>query len=161
MGTESGDRWVEARSLTAISVARSELDEFDTAAQFASSALEVARDLGDQFSIAVATVQLGRTLRWRRHQPEALTEFTEAAAIFEEIGARWELADALYARGSAYEDMDRLDEAEADLRSAVRLGEELGARALTRWTTRALMRIRARREERQEAAPQQAGQALT
>jgi class 3 adenylate cyclase/tetratricopeptide (TPR) repeat protein len=152
IATETGDRWVQARTLTALSVARAEVDDLDAEAAYVERALAVARDLGDQFSIAVAMVQMGRSLRARKRQTEAIPFFTEAAAMFEESGVRWELADALYARGSAYEELGRLDEAETDLRVAVRLCEELGARALARWTTRALARVRGRRDDWDSAA---------
>jgi class 3 adenylate cyclase/tetratricopeptide (TPR) repeat protein len=153
LARENRDRWVETRALSAISVALSELEEFEAAGRHAEEAMAVARDLGDQFSTAVAMVQLGRTIDWRGDPDAAVRQFTEAAAIFEEMGARWELADALYARGSAYAEQDRLEDAETDLRAAVRISEEVGARVLGGWTARALGRVRSRREEHHGPSP--------
>ena len=147
LARETGDRWVEARALIAISVARSELEDLTSAGDLVGEALRVARDLGDEFSTAVAMVQLGRTLLERGEPAEALPMLTEAAGIFADLGARWELADAHYARGRAYEGLERLEEAENDLRLAVRLSEELGARALAGWTSGALRRVRSRRRD--------------
>lgn len=61
--------------------------------------------------------------------------------IFSELGARWELADARAARGIAKRELGRLDEAEEDLRYAIRIAEELGDRQLPGWTWRALARV--------------------
>ena len=161
LAREMRDRWVETRALSGISVTLLEIEDFEGAAANAREALAVAHDLGDQFSTAVAMVQLGRTLDWRGTPDEAVRHFTEAAAIFEEMGARWELADALYARGRVHEEQDRLEDAEKDLHAAVHLSEELGARMLGGWTSRALGRVRSRREERGGAAVAGAGSPAT
>jgi hypothetical protein len=41
--------------------------------------------------------------------------------VFEDLGARWELGDATAERGIAKRELGRLDEAEEDLRRAIRI----------------------------------------
>src|SRR5205823_1709947 len=84
----------------------------------AGEALQVAQELGDHFSVAVASIQVGRTLRYTGDPDAALAYFDRGIAIFEEFGARWELADALGERGVAYRELGRLDEAEADVQDS-------------------------------------------
>ncbi len=57
-------------------------------------------------------------------------------------------ADAKAARGIAKRNLGRLDEAEDDLRGAIRFAEELGDRQLPAWTWRNLARIAALTELR-------------
>ncbi|HEY7660355.1 MAG TPA: tetratricopeptide repeat protein, partial [Actinomycetota bacterium] len=82
---------------------------------------------------------------------EAIPEFDRAVATFEDLGARWELGDALAERGIAKRDLGRLDEAEGDLRKAIRISEELGERQLASWTWRALARVSELRGDEAEA----------
>src|SRR5207302_1558283 len=72
---------------------------------------------------------------------EALPWFDRGVAIFGELGARWELADARAARGVAKRNLGRLDEAEEDLRAAIRIAEEMGDRQLPPWTWRNLAQV--------------------
>jgi tetratricopeptide (TPR) repeat protein len=72
-------------------------------------------------------------------------------AIFTELGARWELADARAERGIAKRELGRLDEAEEDLRYAIRMSEELGERQLAGWTWRAFARVAELRGDHAEA----------
>ena len=83
----------------------------------------------------------------RRHFPC----FDRGIAIFEELGARWELADALAERGISKRELGRLDEAETDLRLAIRISEELGERQLAGWTWRALAQVAERRGDQAAA----------
>jgi tetratricopeptide (TPR) repeat protein len=145
LARQDRDRWAEIRALTSISVARSEQERYAEARELAGEALEVAQELGDQFSVAVASIQVGRTLRYTGDPGAALAYFDRGIAIFEEFGARWELADALSERGVAYRELGRLDEAEADLQVSVRISEELGERSLLPWTWRALAKVAQRR----------------
>ncbi len=62
-------------------------------------------------------------------------------AVFDDLGARWEYADALAERGVTRRELGLLDEAEADLRGAIRISEELGERQLASWTWKALARV--------------------
>jgi tetratricopeptide (TPR) repeat protein len=99
----------------------------------------------------VTIVQRGRLLAYTEQAEEAAEHLTRAIAIFNDLGARWELADAMAERGIAYREMGRLDDAEADLQAAVRISEELGERQLASWTWRALARVSQKRGDRAEA----------
>ena len=88
----------------------------------------LAEEIGDQFSIAMTTVQRGRILDDQGRFEESLPCFDRAIAVFEDLGARWELGDATAERGIAKRELGRLDEAEEDLRKATRISEELGER---------------------------------
>ena len=68
-----------------------------------------------------------------------------------DLGARWELGDATAERGIAKRELGRLDEAEEDLRKAIRISEELGERQLASWTWRALAQVSERRGDKAEA----------
>jgi len=72
---------------------------------------------------------------------EALPWFDRGVAIFSELGVRWEMADARAARGIAKRDDGKLDEAEEDLRFAIRIAEDLGDRRLPAWTWRNLAEV--------------------
>src|SRR5437773_2264529 len=87
LARESRDSWVQARALIALSIARSEVDDDATAAEHARAALAIARQMGDQFSTAVAMVQLGRSGDTDGALESTLGLFDDAAAIFEELGA--------------------------------------------------------------------------
>ena len=101
----------------------------------------MAEQSGDQFTAANTAVQTGRVLDDLDRTDEALPHFDRGIAIFNELGARWEMADARAARGIAKRNLGRLDEAEEDLRSAIRIAEELGDRQLPAWTWRNLARV--------------------
>ena len=57
--------------------------------------------MGDRFSVAVTMVQRGRLDEDLGNHEEAISRFDRAIEIFQELGARWEMADALAERGSA------------------------------------------------------------
>jgi tetratricopeptide (TPR) repeat protein len=77
--------------------------------------------------------------------------FDAAIAIFEDLGARWELGDATAERGIAKRELGLLDDAEDDLQGAIRISEELGERQLASWTWRALAKVSERRGDQAEA----------
>ena len=114
-------------------------------------ARDVAIDMGDQFSLAVATVQEGRLHEDRQDYEKSLPYFSRGVEIFTELGARWELGDALAERGIAQRELGRLDEAERDLRRAIAISEELGERQLAGWTWRALAHVSERRGDHEVA----------
>jgi tetratricopeptide (TPR) repeat protein len=72
---------------------------------------------------------------------ESLPWLDRGIAIFSDLGARWELADARAERGISKRELGRLDEAEEDLRFAIRASEELGERQMAGWTWRAYARV--------------------
>lgn len=141
----AGDRWAEIRALTSLSVVSSDQGRIDRTRELASEAVALAGELGDQFSMAVASVGLGRALAEGGNGEEGLDWIERGKVVFAELGARWEHADALRERGVTLRELGRLDEAEADLVSALRISEELGERVLTRWTRHALARVAERR----------------
>ena len=103
--------------------------------------------MGDRFSVAVTMVQRGRLDEDFGNHGEAISRFDRAIEIFKELGARWELADALAERGICYRDLGRLDEGEEDLKSALRISGELGEQQIAGWSGRALDRLAQLRSE--------------
>jgi class 3 adenylate cyclase/tetratricopeptide (TPR) repeat protein len=135
---DEDDGWARVRALTALSITHSSTGENEEADRLIEQAAELADDLGDQFSLAVTSVQKGRVLEDLDRLEESLPWFDTGIATFEELGARWELADALAERGVARRRLDRLEEAEGDLQHAIRILEDLGTATLTGWAWRAL-----------------------
>jgi tetratricopeptide (TPR) repeat protein len=111
------------------------------ALRLVEDARRLAEESGDEFSVAMTAVQKARAFDELGRREEALPWFDEGIAIFADLGARWEQADATAARGIAKRELGRLDEAEEDLQFAVRVAGELGDRQLPVWTWRALARI--------------------
>ena len=135
------DHWARVRALTALSINHGEINDPDTALQLIDEASALAEQTGDQFTIANTSVQKARVLDDLHRGDEALPCFDRGVTIYGELGARWELADARAARGIAKRNLGRLDEAEEDLRAAIRIAEELGDRQLPPWTWRNLARV--------------------
>ena len=132
------DHWARVRALTALSINRSDMQDLDTALEHIEEASRLAEDTGDRFIVANTLVQKARVLDDLGRGVEALPCFDRGVAIFGELGARWEMADARAARGIAYRNLGRLDQAEEDLRFAIRTAEELGDRQIPPWTWRNL-----------------------
>jgi tetratricopeptide (TPR) repeat protein len=154
------DGWARARALNSLSINRTGGPEREGPARDAAlrgalamsdEALSVAEATGDQFSIAVTSVQRARVLEDLERYDEALPCFDQAIGVFEDLGARWELGDALAERGIVEREMGRLDEADEDLRAAIRISEELGERQLAGWTWRALALVSERRGDHAQA----------
>jgi class 3 adenylate cyclase/tetratricopeptide (TPR) repeat protein len=132
------DHWARVRALTALSINRSDMLDLNAALERIEEASRLAEDTGDRFIVANTLVQKARVLDDLGRAGEALPCFDRGVAIFGELGARWEMADARAARGIAYRNLGRLDQAEEDLRFAIRTAEELGDRQLPPWTWRNL-----------------------
>ena len=152
---EHHDRWAEVRALTALSIGLVDQGRIDESESLIERARGTAVEMGDRFSAAVATVQEGRILEERGDFQASLLRFDRGIEIFTDLGNRWELGDALAERGIAYRELDRLDEAERDLREAIRISEELGERQLAGWTWKALARVSERRGDAEQAAEHQ------
>ena len=135
------DHWARVRALTALSINRSEMHDLEAALQLIEEARQLAEETGDQFSVANTLVQKARLLDDLGRGTEALPCFDRGITIFGELGARWEMADARAARGIAYRNLGRLDQAEEDLRFAIRTAEEMGDRQLPPWTWRNLAKV--------------------
>jgi tetratricopeptide (TPR) repeat protein len=153
------DGWARVRALNSLSINRTGSDRIEPdpegalreALALSDEASALAEEIGDQFSIAMTTVQRGRILDDQGRFEESLPCFDRAIAVFEDLGARWELGDATAERGIAKRELGRLDEAEEDLRKATRISEELGERQLASWTWRALAEVSERRGDKAEA----------
>jgi len=154
------DGWARVRALNSLSINRTggpheggpaAAKALEDALRLSDEASALAEETGDQFSIAVTTVQRARVLEDLGRFEESLPHLDRAIATFEDLGARWELGDATAERGIAKRELGRLAEAEEDLRKAIRISEELGERQLASWTWRALARVSERRGDRAEA----------
>ena len=150
------DGWARVRALNSLSInAAGYLDgegpDLARALDLAEQANALAEEIGDQFSIAMTTVQRSRVLEDMGRYEEALEGFERAIAMFEDLGARWELADATAERGVSKRALGRLDEAEEDLRTALRMSDELGERQMAGWVWRALARVSEARGDHAEA----------
>jgi tetratricopeptide (TPR) repeat protein len=149
---DADDTWAEVRALTSLSINNSEQDEDGPALALITEAQELADRTGDQFSVAVTTTQRARLDEDAGRYDTAIEGLDAAIATFGDLGARWELADAIAERGITKREMGLLDEAEEDLQRAIRLSEELGERQLASWTWRALARVSEKRGDQAEAA---------
>jgi class 3 adenylate cyclase/tetratricopeptide (TPR) repeat protein len=154
------DGWARVRALNSLSINRTGGPHesgpaaalaLEEALGLSDEASALAEETGDQFSIAVTTVQRARVLQDLGRIEESVPCLDGAIAVFEDLGARWELGDATAERGIAKRELGRLDEAEEDLRKAIRISEELGERQLASWTWRALARVSERRGDHAEA----------
>jgi class 3 adenylate cyclase/tetratricopeptide (TPR) repeat protein len=149
--SDPDDSWARVRSLTALSINRTETHDLEGALKLIEDAGKLAEECGDQFSVANTYVQKARVFDDLGRREEAVPWFDQAVSTFAELGARWELADARAARGITKRELGRLDEAEDDLRFAIRIAEELGDRQLPGWTWRALARVSELRGDQAEA----------
>jgi len=141
------DRWSRVRALTALSINQRDMDPagLREALRLVEEAGALAEDGGDQFNVGITAVQKGRVFGDLGQLEAGLHELDRGIAIFAELGARWELADATAERGIIKRELGRLDEAEDDLQQAIRMSDELGERQLAGWTWRALARVAERR----------------
>ena len=145
------DYWARVRALTALSINRSDMSDLEGALELIDQASKIAEEAGDQFSVGNTAIQKARVFGDLGRGEESLPWFDRGVAIFADLGARWELADARAARGIVKRDLGRLDEAEEDLRYAIRIAEELGDRQLPGWTWRALAKVAELRGDTAEA----------
>lgn len=135
------DCWARIRALNALSINHGDIDDHDGALHLVEEASQLAEECGDEFSVAMTAVQRARVFDDLGRRDEALPWFDKGIAIFADVGARWEQADATAARGICNREMGRLDEAEADLQSAIKVAEELGDRQIPGWAWPALARV--------------------
>jgi class 3 adenylate cyclase/tetratricopeptide (TPR) repeat protein len=132
------DGWARARALNSLSVVTTDQEG---ALRLSEEATAVAERFGDPFSVAMTSVQRARILEELGRFEEALPCLESAVATFEDLGARWELADATGERGDARRGLGQLDAAEDDLKRALRISEELGELQLRSWLWRSLARV--------------------
>jgi class 3 adenylate cyclase/tetratricopeptide (TPR) repeat protein len=149
--TDPKDLWARVRGLTALSINHGDMDDVEGALKMIDEAGALAQQMGDQFSVGNTSVQKGRVYDDLGRHADALPWFDRGIAIFAELGARWEMADARAARGIAKRELGLLDEAEEDLKFAIRTAEELGDRQLPAWTWRNLAGVAELRGDKSEA----------
>ncbi len=149
---DDDDRWAQVRALCSLSIVLSDLDRLDEADRDDRAGTRGRRRHGRPIqprgrhgaggppARGAAAIRAGRS-----------PFFDRGIEIFTELGARWELGDALAERGIAEREMGRLDEAERDLRQAIAISEELGERQLAGWTWRALAHVSERRGDHARA----------
>jgi class 3 adenylate cyclase/tetratricopeptide (TPR) repeat protein len=142
------DGWARARALNSLAVVTKDQQ---TALRLSEEATAVAEGFGDPFSVAMTSVQRARILEELGRFEEALPCLEAAVATFEDLGARWELADATAERGDARRGLGQLDAAEDDLRGALHISEELGELQLRSWMWRSLARISEERGDGRQA----------
>jgi tetratricopeptide (TPR) repeat protein len=102
--------------------------------------------------VAVTTTQRARVDADSGRFDEAIPLLDGAIAVFGDLGARWELADAMAERGTTKYEMGLLDGAEEDLQRGIRLSQELGERQLAGWMWRGLARVSKKRGDEAQAA---------
>jgi class 3 adenylate cyclase/tetratricopeptide (TPR) repeat protein len=154
------DGWARVRALNSLSINQTggpgrdgparDL-AFKRALELSDQASALAEEIGDQFSIAMTTVQRARIFEDQQEYEQAIAGFERAIGVFEDLGARWEFGDAYAERGICKRELGRYDEAEEDLMKAIRISEELGERQLASWTWRALAEVSERRGDHAEA----------
>jgi tetratricopeptide (TPR) repeat protein len=99
----------------------------------------------------MTSVQRARILEQLGRFEDALPCLEAAVATFEDLGARWELADATAERGDARLGLGQLDAAEDDLTRALRISEELGELQLGSWMWRSLAKVSEQRGDERQA----------
>jgi tetratricopeptide (TPR) repeat protein len=159
---EPEDDWARVRALNSLSInltgvagaGPASREQAEEALRLSEEASTIAEEAGDQFSIAVTSVQRARVLTDLGRPEESLPCLDGAITTFDELGARWEFADAMAERGIILRDLGQLDAAEQDLRAATRISEELGELQLASWTWRALSRVSELRGDHAEAERQ-------
>jgi class 3 adenylate cyclase/tetratricopeptide (TPR) repeat protein len=142
------DGWARARALNSLSVVTMDRQ---AALRLSEEATAVAERFGDPFSVAMTSVQRGRILEELGRSREALPCLEAAVATFEDLGARWELADATAERGDAHRALGELEAAEHDLMRALRISEELGELQLRSWLWRSLAKVSQERGDGHQA----------
>ena len=129
-----GDAWAEARALVGLTSVTSPVGSEDEALELGRRALQLGREMGDPFTVAVGLENVGNSLRRMMRLDEAQPLLDESVRIFRELDARWELASTLGDRGELHWLVGRLAEAVGDLGEALDLCRKLGERSLIGWT---------------------------
>jgi len=133
------DGFSVARALTFLAAMRSGKADEEEVLATGREALEVARTLGDPFSIAVAQERVGTSLRRMGRYEEALAVIDEAVRTLQDLDARWELASVLGERGMIRRFRGQPDEASRDLRASLATLRQLKDRSLIPWVVRQLV----------------------
>ncbi|MGH2530151.1 MAG: ATP-binding protein [Actinomycetota bacterium] len=136
-----GDPWVEARALVSMGVATTSVGDEEEVEGFMREALAIGQSMDDAFTVAVAEDGLGGSLRRMWRPDEALPLLSDAIRIHRELGAKWELANSLLSRGMLHRVAGRIEDAQTDVREALRLCKELKERSLITWAGYEMCRL--------------------
>jgi class 3 adenylate cyclase/tetratricopeptide (TPR) repeat protein len=135
------DRWAEARALTSLASVISPGGDEAEALKLAQEALAIGKEMHDRFTIAVAQSYAGASLRRMWKLDQSMPYQDESVRTFRDLGARWELASAIGDRGSVHRLAGRLGPAEADIREALKICQQIGDKSMLAWTAAELSRI--------------------
>jgi class 3 adenylate cyclase/tetratricopeptide (TPR) repeat protein len=145
------DGFSEARALTFLASMRSGKADEAEVLEIGQEALDVARKVGDPFSIAVAQERVGTSLRRMGNYKEALSVMDEAVRTLDDLDARWELASVQGERGMIRRFMGHPVDAERDLRQSLAIVRDLNDRSLRGWLVRELVETMLELGQRDEA----------
>jgi tetratricopeptide (TPR) repeat protein len=146
-----GDPWAEARALSTLATIVASVSLEEESLGMAREALSIGERMGDPFTVAVAKENVANSLRRMWRLDEAKPVIDESVMAFRELDARWELASALISRGMVERLSDMAEDAERDLREALRLCRELKERSISVWATSELVKTLLVRGEAGEA----------
>ncbi|WP_155346155.1 helix-turn-helix domain-containing protein [Acrocarpospora pleiomorpha] len=122
----SGNRHAEARTLNNLGLALLERGSFDAAEQHYQSALEIFRELGDEFGESNALANHAAVLYYRGDHGAALLENKHALAFYERMKMLRNVAITLRSIALVEVELARFAEAIEHLHRALRVFTELG-----------------------------------
>lgn len=105
--------------------------EYNEALRISQLAVRVAEKMGDRMALATAFYEAGAIQARRIPPKEALNYLEKSLAIFDELGAKKEQANALLAMAIAYDNERRRELAIKTGEQALALSRELGEKKLT------------------------------
>ncbi|GAA4882141.1 tetratricopeptide repeat protein [Kitasatospora terrestris] len=133
--------------VTVMASAHLQLNDFVSAEAGYRRAVEIWRQHGNPYNIAVALANLGDSLRGLGRRDEALAALDEALQINEQIGNLKSVTSCLLITGRTHLHFDELDQAATVLQSAVDLAREQRLPAYVQEGTEGLDELRRRRAE--------------
>ncbi|HEX5875557.1 MAG TPA: CHAT domain-containing tetratricopeptide repeat protein [Pyrinomonadaceae bacterium] len=119
------------RALKSLSDPLVQKGEYNEALRISNLAVRVAEKTGDRMPLAMALYEVGAIQARRVPPKEAVSNLEKSLAIFEELGAKKEQAQALLAMAIAYDNDRRRDLSIKTGEKALVLSQELGERELT------------------------------
>lgn len=134
------DPFEEARALAALGAVDLSVGEDDRAIRHLRTAVDLARELGNDWIVSIALVTLGLAHQFRRRNEEALACFADAHTHAERDARPRVLGRTLTCAADVHLRLGHYGEARSRFRQAVELGEQVGdiflcARSLTRLGT--------------------------
>lgn len=114
-----GDRMAEAWVLGSRGIGFLDLGRIDESIECHREALEISRDMGNRWGVAVSFITLGNAYRASGDFPKALACPGNALTIFQELGDLWGQGMAINNIGEVYADMGCFDDAVEHYRRAL------------------------------------------